>query len=386
MRQPMRLSVVTSWLLLTWVCAACDGDRPQPVAPATIPQPPAPAPAPAPAVHVVAVDIAGPESIPPGRSIQFSATVRFSDGSREPLTNHKWVFSNELVHVDATGLATAGQQNGEGILRVRVTTPSGFVDGIKTILVLPERTYRVVGVVTEEESPDIRVVGARVEVTGDSRVAALTDFDGTYRLYGVATGAEVRVTRNGYRTHAETLDVADHASRNFQLALAGARLDFSGSYTLAIDAECNTSTPVRPTDLRHRSYAAVLTQAGSVIDVVLTESSRFRVNAARRGDRFKGHADAGGATFVLQSFFSYYPLYDASTYPDLLERIPDGTFLQIDGTAVTRTTPAGLTGELNGFFAHYSSGFPQVAPGAGGTLGTCWGSGTSAHRFTLTRR
>ncbi|HSC27586.1 MAG TPA: carboxypeptidase-like regulatory domain-containing protein [Vicinamibacterales bacterium] len=379
MRQLSWVWSPVSSIVLIGLLAACDGDR-RPVVGPTTSGPTTPGPA---TSSIVAVEITGPQSIPPGQSAQFTAMSRFSDGSREPVTNHQWVFSNDLVRVDASGRATAGDKNGEGMIRVRVTTSSGWVDGSRTVLVLPERTYRVIGKVTEEANPAMPIVGARLELNGDGRVATLTDSDGSYKLYGVPAGGEIRVTRDGYRTHVERLEIADHAVRDFQLALSGARLDLSGSYTLAIDVDCHTSTPVRPPELRHRSYAALLTQTGSAVEVVLTESSRFRVNSTRRGDRFKGHADAVGATFFLQGFFSYYYPYDPAAYPDLLERIPDGTFLQIDGTAVARSTPDGLSGDLAGGVAHYSSGFPQVAPGAGGTLGVCW---SRAHRFTLTRR
>ena len=384
MRQLPRISTLLSLMVLAALFSACDGERSQVVAP-TANLPPSPPPTPS-QPAVVAVEIAGPDSISPGQSAQFTGTSLFSDGTRQPVTNHQWVFSNQLVRVDALGVATAGQENGEGIIRVRVTTSSGWMDGAKTILVLPERSYRVVGRVTEEETPTRSIVGARVEVVGDSRVAAVTDSDGEYRLYGVRPGTEIRVTRDGYRTHVERVESAEHTTRNVQLALSGARLDLSGSYILAIGVECgNTSTPVRPPELRHRSYAALLTQTGSVIDVVLTESERFRINALGRGNHFTGHADAAGATFYLQSFWPYFYPYDPSTYPDLLERVPDGTFLQINGTAVTRSTPDGLAGALMGGVEHYSSGFPQVPPG-GSSLGFCWATGSPPHRVTLTRR
>ena len=110
--------------------------------------------------------------------------------------------------------------------------------------------------------------------------------------------ADIRVTRDGYQPHVQRFQLAEHATQNFQLALSGMRLDLAGPYTLAIDVACSTSTPV-PAELRHRSYAASLTQSGPTVEVVLTESSRFRVNSARRGDRFSGRVDAAGATFNL---------------------------------------------------------------------------------------
>lgn len=358
--------------------AAC-GDGKPPVQPALPNGNPAP--------RVVRIELIGPDSIAPGRSAQFTAVARLGDGTTQP-ANVRWVFSNALVSVDDTGRATAGEVLGEGTLRARMSTPSGFMDGTKTILVLADGTYRIGGMVTEEGTLTAPIVGARVELTNDTRIGTLTGSDGHYRLYGVPSQAEIRITRDGYQPHVEWLQIAQHATQNFQLSPSGAPVALAGDYTLTVDVECGTtSTPVRPMELRRRTYAAVLAQTGSTLEVVLTESSRFRVNSAGRGNRFSGHADPVGATFYLQSFFSYYYPYDPSTYPDLLERVPDGTFLQIDGTAVTRSSPAGLAGELQGGVALYSSGFPQIAPGmAGGSLGFCGTVGAPPHRFTLTRR
>ena len=378
----MRHQSYPRWMaaaLILGAFAGCGDDRPRVVAPGPT-APPSPTTSHPPSL--VAVDINGPESIAPGQSAQFTATSRFSDGTSTPAANVQWVFSNSLVKVDSSGMATAGTEYGEGVIRARIDLPATFIAGAKTVLVLPERTYRVVGMVIEHAT-SVRLAGAQVEVTNDRRITAVTDSEGAYRLYGVPSDAEIRVVRDGYQPHVERLQIGEHATRNFQLSLAGARLDLAGSYTLTIEINCATSTPVRPPELRQRSYAAVLTQDGSVVEVMLTESSRFRINAVGRGNRFKGHADAAGATFVLQQFFTYFFPYDPHEYPDLLERIPDGTFLQIDGTAVTKNTPAGLSGNLNGFGAHYSSSFPTIAPGMqGGTLGSCY---SPAHRFTLTR-
>ena len=376
----MRKAAVALWLL----CVACgDGGLPvQPQAPR--PADPSPAAPPPNGSAVVGIELAGPESIDPGQSAQFTATVRLRDGSTQRDANLLWVFSNSLVRVDGSGLATAGNENGEGIIRARLNlSTGGFIDGAQTVLVLARGTYRVAGRITEQDFSNAPIVGARVELTTDPRVSAMTDADGRYRLYGVPDGGEVRVSRDGYQPSTQRLQITQHATHDVQLPLAGARLDLAGAYVLTVDVDCATSTPVRPPELRRRSYAAVIRQNGSRLDVVLTESSRFRVNSTGRGDRFTGRADAAGATFELQSFFSYFFPYDPSTYPDVLERVSDGTFLEIDGTAVTKKTATGLAGELHGFAAHYSSGFPTHPPGMnGGTLGTCY---SPAHRFTLTR-
>jgi hypothetical protein len=289
--------------------------------------------------------------------------------------------------VDASGLVTAGQATGEGTISVEVTSSGsgGATHSSKEVLVLPDGTYRMVGQVTENEVPRTPVVGARVEATSGSPVVATTDYDGRYRLYGVPGTADIRVSRDGYQPHVQRVQLAEHVTLNFQLALSGMRLDLAGPYMLTIDVACgSTSTPVAA-DLRRLSYAASLTQNGPTLEVVLTESSRFRVNSARRGDRFSGRADAAGATFNLgDAFFPYYLPYAPSTYPNVVERLSDGTFLAVDGTVLTTGSAAGLSGLLTGGVSRYSSQFPSVPPGQSGCcLGFCY---SATHRFILSRR
>jgi hypothetical protein len=226
------------------------------------------------------------------------------------------------------------------------------------------------------------IFGARVEVVGGTPVVATTtDPDGRYRLYGVPRIADIRVTRDGYGPYVQSVQLVEHATQNFQLALSGTRLDLAGPYTLAIDAACATSTPV-PADLRHRIYPASMTQSGSTLEVVLEEPSRFRINAARRGDRFTGRVDAAGATFSLgDNFYPYYgPSYDPLTYPTIVERLSNGTFLGMDGTARTTGSRRGLSGNLQGFLLQYDSTFPSIPLRL---LGSCY---STTHRFTLTPR
>jgi hypothetical protein len=239
----------------------------------------------------------------------------------------------------------------------------------------------MVGRVTENLTPAMPIFGARVEVTGVTPVAATTDSDGRYRLYSVPRTADIRVTSDGYEPHVQSVQLVGHATQNFQLALSGRRLDLAGPYTLAIDAACSTSTPVAA-DLRHRIYAASVTQSGSTVEVVLAESTRFRINSARRGDRFTGHVDAEGATFILgDNFYPYYgPSYDPLTYPTIVERLSNGTFLGMDGTARTTGSRRGLYGNLQGFVLQYDSTFPSIPLRL---LGSCY---SRTHRFTLTPR
>jgi Carboxypeptidase regulatory-like domain len=378
MRNRSLAAPLVAAIVVVGVTAACDNEPQRIAGPSPNAQP-----------VVVSVEINGPDSIPPGQSAQFNVVARLSDGTSHTAPNVRWFSDTTFIRIDPSGLATAGQLTGESTLSVEVTSSGtapeyqgarGSLRGSKEILILPDGTYRMVGVITESVSPAVPILGARVEITGGPPLVATTDHDGRYRLYGVPGVADIRVTREGYQPHVQRVQLAEHVTQNFQLALSGMRLDLAGPYTLTIDAACSTSTPVGA-ELRHRSYSASLTQSGSTVEVVLTESSRFRVNNARRGDGFVGRVDAAGATFILgDNFFPYYGPYDPFTYPTVVERVSNGTFLGIDGTAVTKGSRSGLSGDLRGFFVQYDSSFPGIPLRP---LGSCY---STAHRFTLTPR
>ena len=387
MRILLRGGTVGAVIAAVAVIAAC-GDDPQ-QSPSTNPVGPGPSASPA-APFVASVEIRGPASIAPGESAQFSAISHFSDGTTRTADNVRWASSASLLQVEASGLATAAQQTGEALLYAQVTTnvSGGWIRSSKEVLILPDGTYRMVGLVTENGAPTATVDGARVEVSGAASLVAMTDYDGRYRLYGVPANANIRVTRDGYQPHIENVRLTEHTTRNFALTLAGARLEIAGPYTLTIDVRCTTSTPV-PADVRQLSYAALLTQTGPTVEVLLTEFARFRINSAGRGNRFSGHVDAAGATFHLDDFLTdsvwYYALpYQPSAYPSVVEQLSGDTILIVSGTAVTRRSPDGLSGDLAGGVSHFDSRFISV-PLLTSIRGSCFAS-SPAHRFTLTRR
>jgi carboxypeptidase family protein len=378
MRNPMLVGAHVAAIAVAALLAACDKEPKSIVGPSPNPVGANPNAQPV----VVTVEISGPVSIPPGQSAHFTAISRLSDGTSQMATNVRWNSQTHLLQVDASGLATAGQQTGEGILSAEVTSSGGVRRGSKEILVLPDGTYRMVGVVTENVPPTTPIVGARVEVTSGAPIAAITDWEGRYHLYGVPATTDVRVTKDGYQPHVQRFQLAEHATQNFQLALSGTRLDLAGPYTLEIDTGCEPiSIPVGTLDLPRLRYDAVLTQRESILEVVLTESWRFRVNGAGRGHGFSGRVDSAGATFNLRGVSWYY--YD--TYPDLVERMPDGTFLVVEGTAVTRGSRAGLSGDQPRLsFNRFDSRWPGVPPLYGSFIDFC--SANLPFRFTLTPR
>lgn len=366
MRMRVLSGATAAAITLTGLVAACDDPVSRmPARPSTPP--------------ISSVEIAGPSSVAPGQSVQFTATARLSDGTTKIPQNVRWRSSRtSFLQVNATGLATAGSQMGEVTLTAELPVSGGLRQSTKEIVIVPEGTFRIVGLVSEVESPATPVIGARVEVTPGALVAT-TDFEGRYRLYGVPTGANVRVSADGYVPQEQQLQIATHATVNVQLPLSGPRLTLSGPYSLGIDLEsgCQGSRPL-PVDLQHRRYEATLTQSGSAVEVVLTQPS-FRLNSIGRGNRFSGRTDATGARFTLEPFFFYYyPYYGPTGYPSVVERLSNGTFLVTEGTVITTGSAASLSGLMNGAIVNWDSRFPNSQF----LVGSCFGS----VRITLTQR
>ena len=80
--------------------------------------------------------------------------------------------------------------------------------------------------------------------------------------------------------------------------------------------------------------------------------------------------------------YYYFGPVSASEYANLVERLSGGTYLVVNGTAVTTNSRAGLSGNLIGGVAHHDSRFPNIALLSSMT-GVC---GSDAHRFALTRQ
>jgi hypothetical protein len=354
-------------VMMTSLAAGCDDPTSRP--------PTSPS---APLVQTVV--IVGPDSVAPGQAVQYSARVRFSDGTEKTPTSIRWQGPTGLpdIRVDENGLVT-GVRLGEGLLTATVPVPGGTRGGSREIVVVPEGTFRLVGMVRDAEFPTTPIPGARVEsIPGPAPTT--TDPSGQFRLYGVPANAELRITRSGYAPLIRGLQLSAHRSEIFSLVLPGPRPSLAGNYTLSIDVTtpCQSLT----TDLQHRRYDAVITQNGVEVEVTLTEP-RFRLNGENNGNRFSGQADAGGARFTLNRYgrLNYYYYYYAgpSTYPSIAERLDDGTFLVPFGNATTTVTPTGLTGTIFGGIGRWDTGFPtNVVP-----RGDCF---AFAHQFSLVRR
>lgn len=317
---------------------------------------------------IATVQIVGPGEVASGHAVQFTASIRQVDGTTKSalgMANLRWVSSNtSMLTVSQSGLVTASAsaKGGEATITVDLSNQPG-VRATREILVQPEGTYRIIGSVREAATPSVPIAGARVEVVSSSNFA-ITDATGQYRLYGVPPQSTLRVSKAGYDTLDDTLTLTSNITRDFGLASTPKPqppqpLVLNGPYTIAVDftSACSMSPA-----LQHRSYDAVLTTFGSLVDVNLTEP-RFKLDASGRGNHFTGQISAGGVTFTLAGYsvnYSYYYYY-STVYPELAERLSDNTILVVDGVATTTGTAAGLSGSLDGSFIHWNAQFPSPA-------------------------
>ena len=340
--------------------------------------PPAPLPTTPSGPTVTKAEISGPDTLAPGQSAQYSATLYWSDGRVVPALPGEVVFvaSNlRMLRSDASGIVTALDRIGETALNALVG-PSGPTQnrGAMNVVVVPEGTVRLTGSVIDAESSAVTIPNARIEVTPGS-FDLTTNFDGAYKVYGVPIDAEVRITADGYAPFVERLRLTGHTTRQFPLTPLVSQASLAGNYTLSIDVvnPCHAFSE----DLQHRTYDAVVTQNGSLLDVRLIEP-RFRVNAVGRGNHFTGRVLANGAAFTLEYYDSETP---PSTYPDIAERLTSVALqtLTVSGQVVMSTSAQGLSGQMTSgsFIAVWDAGFPATTS----FQGSC-----SAVKVTLTPR
>jgi hypothetical protein len=286
------------------------------------------------------LEIVGPDAIAPGQSVQYTAMQVSADGSRRPATSVVWSSGvPELFTVSQEGVATAQQMRGEAGLQVQAAADASS-RVTRTIMVIPAGTYRVVGTVMETGGTSIPVWGARLETARDPDFTSLVTFstagpDGRFKLYGVPPDGFLRIQADGYETRTERIQASGHETRNYELRLTNDRLHLNGRFLITFHAGLCYRDPL-PDALRLRTYEATITQNGPRLSVVLT-APQFQV-VGGLGDRFAGTADAGGgATFTLSTWGD--PYYGApQTYPDVVEKLPDGTLLAIHGRAQTAGT------------------------------------------------
>lgn len=323
------------------------------------------------------LELKGVAAVAPGASAQFTANIRLRDGTRQDVTGHvSWRSANPAV----LGITEGGLATGAGSGETVVTAVYNAISATTSVIVVPTGTYRVTGTVTEAGTPS-GIGGANVEAIRDG-VAVLdttTDSSGAYRLYGVPSNAQLRISHDGFQTSTRQLTASAHTTQNVPLVRSGSALDLNGRYTLtvAVNGSCQSfsSSPL-PAELRRRTYTADVTQNGGDLLVSLSGAT-FAKSSGGLGDHFRGTTTQNGALFQLGDYWSFYYY---GIYPDVAERMSDGTVLVIGGTASTTLSASGLNGTLGGNMSQFGSDFPQFA-----WLGWCGTNNTNTIQFSMAK-
>jgi hypothetical protein len=218
----------------------------------------------------VSISIVGPSSIAPDETVPFTANAKMNDGTTENYTNKvTWRSSNTFLLTMSASGAASGKNTGE----TAVSASFGRLQATLNVMVIPSGTYRLSGTVLESGLPLDRASVVVVEGHG-SGLATETDALGHYRLYGVRGDVAVRVSKAGYVSVTKAITVTAHDQLDFpDLAQVNAVGTLAGAYTLTLTASSNCPTtsslftPALPDYARRRSYAAVITQNGPVLNV-----------------------------------------------------------------------------------------------------------------------
>ena len=322
--------------------------------------------------RAIRVLLAGPATLAPGETGQFTATATYADGSsRDVSAEVAWGTENATVlSMTTTGLAT-GRNPGE------TNVQAGFNNGGNTshrfVMVITPGTYRLSGIVRDAGLP---ASGVEVAVSeGPAEGLSTTTVNGSYRLYGVFGDTEIRVRRPGYEDQEKRIVVTAHQSLNFDLVLTRPRDQVEGTWALAINAadECVGRLP---DEAMRRRYTAVLKQDGPRVTATL-DGATFYKSVYATSNSFKGSVEPDRLTFQLAGAEESIPYLSNFVPGDVLEHLSDGpVLLSVGGSLVLSGSGNMRTGSLDGVFATF------VGPPDDTRLQSCQ---SSRHRFELTR-
>jgi len=339
---------------------ACRGKSPASPTP-TPPGPGGPAP-----VSITRIDLTGPNTVPLGQTVSFTAIAHQSDGTTRDVTRDaSWNSANSGLLL----LAAPGQFTGRAKGQTSVSVSMGGRGASKgDVIIVPEGTFRLVGTVRDSGTVVEADVQIEDEAMGrtDVRTAA-----GRYVVYGVRGNTRLTVSKSGYQPAIRNEVITGHQTVDVDLALARPRTDLSGRYTLTVAAasECRTLPP----EMGSRAYSAVVTQSGAAITVTL-EGGQFVAIDGRTLNRFTGFVEAERAIFKLAPAIDeyYYFFFQA---PDVMEFVASNSYYAFDGIAIAALGAGTLSGDLSGMLVSLS-GPPYKL------INYCR---SSTHRFVLAR-
>jgi len=284
-----------------------------------------------------------------------------------------------VLTISETGEALALAR---GDAHVSAYIPSGCglgCSGETVVVILPPNTYRLTGKVLESGLP---VQGATATVIGgsDSGLSSTTDYQGQYRLYGVAGSVQIKVAKSGYEDVAKAVTVTADDVLDFPEARqAGAIPLLSGTYsvTLQADNDCSTApsaynTPPLPPDGRQRRiYSVQVDQDGPSVSVSLP-APQF----AAPSNHFSGRIHPGTVEFVFGDGYLYYGPDDAIT-----ERLSATQAISFQGFVHAARSGSALIGPLDGAIQLFEISDSGSGRPIHKLIGQCRAPN---HRFTMT--
>ena len=339
-----RISFVA--VILAGILVACDKPPDSPAAPQT---PNVPTPPSGNTVTLVRLEIAGPASIEPGGTGQFTATAHYSDGSTADKTSEaSWRTSDDSVLAISSGGTAVARARGESSITASF---NGRSSTKPEVLVLPAGTYRLRGAVRDAGLP---VDGARVTVTENpAEGLTATSRNGEYRLYGIAGVADIYVTADGYVGIEHRVNVTGHQTQDFVLVPSRPREKVEGTYTLRVTA-ADACQSMLPTSLLVRSYPATVTQNSRRLTVTVGGAEFYRPYGTQPPQNtFYGTLEADALKFRLWSAEGYYYGY----YPDVLETITSQSWYAFIGSVTLTASLQGYAGALDGEVVQFPGHF-----------------------------
>ena len=333
----------------------------------------APSPAPTGSTSIVGLTIQGPERLTPGETARFTAIATASDRSTQDYTQKvTWNSTPQDV-------LTIARTTGEGIARKSgdavVWADGGGSGPVKlAVLVLPPNTHRLTGRVQES---GLSVQGATVTVMSGigSGLSTTTDYNGQYRLYGVAGAVEIRVHKAGFTDLVKTFTASQNDVLDFPEARQVQAVPaISGSYMLTLQAD--SSCPTASTDPRTPHLPADMQQPRSHVVQITQEGPALRVAGLGPGflaptDRFDGRITPDGVEFELgDGYFGYGPDGAFTAY------LSPAQALSYEGHVYASRVGSAIVGRLDGAIELYEKSPVFYRP-----IGQCRGGN---HRFSMT--
>lgn len=303
------------------------------------PKPPTP-----PTWATTAVQVTGPDRIPPGTTAQLTATAMKSDGTSEDVTAKvQWSSDQpDVLSIAPDGRASA-RTAGAAVATATLEGPRRF-DVTHPVMVVPANTFALSGIVRQTAYP---VAGAKVEVVsatiGDG-MSVLTDAQGHFDLFGIAGAVKLRIGRDDYHATFRTFDVSRDEAVEVELEPSDALPVLRGAYLVTFSMAACAKGEDFPRELRTRTYQATVTGEGDRLDVRLSGAT-FVVSRGH-GDNFS--IGVMPAEYVLDLSANDVSYYYGSFAWDVYEQVNKSQAIAIYGTGRATGTTQRLAGELDG--------------------------------------